>query len=42
MVACLNEAMERQGLDMQVSALVCLIHDDGLLEELICLDKLTN
>lgn len=22
-VACLNEAMERQGLDMRVSALVC-------------------
>lgn len=23
MVACLNEAMERKGLDMRVSALVC-------------------
>lgn len=33
MVACLNEAMERQGLDMQVSALVRLSHDDVLLEE---------
>lgn len=24
-VECLNEAMKRQGLDMRVSALVCLI-----------------
>lgn len=24
-VACLNEAMERLGLDMQVSALVCTV-----------------
>lgn len=29
-VVCLNEAMERQGLDMRVSALVCCLYCNRL------------
>jgi hypothetical protein len=38
-VACLNEAMERQGLDMRVSALVCCAHSSILHDKLSGLMK---
>lgn len=41
-VACLNEAMERLGLDMRVSALVCFSHYNTIRGKVFGLMEVTN